>query len=178
MKHLLNTLYVLSEDSYLSLNGENVVVSQGENQLGRFPLHTLENILCFSYKGASPALLGACVKRGIHFCFFTPNGRFLARVCGETSGSVLLRQQQSIASMDPVQTVRFAKNLLMGKVYNSRWVLERATRDHPQRVPVEALKAPENYKARCFSCKTPKASMNSWAWKGKQPRLILAGWMP
>ena len=43
--------------------------------------------------------------------------------------------------MDPVQTVRFAKNLLMGKVYNSRWVLERATRDHPQRVPVEALKA-------------------------------------
>ena len=141
MKHLLNTLYVLSEDSYLSLNGENVVVSQGENQLGRFPLHTLENILCFSYKGASPALLGACVKRGIHFCFFTPNGRFLARVCGETSGSVLLRQQQSIASMDPVQTVRFAKNLLMGKVYNSRWVLERATRDHPQRVPVEALKA-------------------------------------
>ena len=141
MKHLLNTLYVLSEDSYLSLNGENVVVSQGENQLGRFPLHTLENILCFSYKGGSPALLGACVKRGIHFCFFTPNGRFLARVCGETSGSVLLRQQQSIASMDPVQTVRFAKNLLMGKVYNSRWVLERATRDHPQRVPVEALKA-------------------------------------
>ena len=27
------------------------------------------------------------------------------------------------------------------KVYNARWVLERATRDHPQRVPVEKLKA-------------------------------------
>ena len=30
---------------------------------------------------------------------------------------------------------------LLGKVYNARWVLERATRDHPQRVPVEKLKA-------------------------------------
>ena len=28
----------------------------------------------------------------------------------------------------------------MGKVYNARWVLERATRDHPQRVPVDELK--------------------------------------
>lgn len=30
MKHLLNTLYVLSEDSYLALEGENVVVERGE----------------------------------------------------------------------------------------------------------------------------------------------------
>lgn len=140
MRHLLNTLYVLTEDSYLSLNGENVVVSQGEQQLGRFPLHTLENILCFSYKGASPALLGACAKRGVHFCFYTPNGRFLARTSGEIAGNVLLRQQQYIASMDPGQALRYGRNLLIGKVYNARWVLERATRDHPQRVPVEQLK--------------------------------------
>ena len=37
MKHLLNTLYVLSEDSYLSLNGENVVVSQGKINWGGSP---------------------------------------------------------------------------------------------------------------------------------------------
>lgn len=33
-----------------------------------------------------------------------------------------------------------ARNFILGKVYNARWVLERATRDHPQRVPVEQLK--------------------------------------
>ena len=60
MRRLLNTLFVLTEDSYLSLDGENVVISQEKKEVGRLPLHTLESILCFSYPGASPALMGAC----------------------------------------------------------------------------------------------------------------------
>ena len=60
MRQLLNTLFVLSEDAYLSVNGENVVISREQKEVARFPLHTLEGILCFSYAGASPALMGAC----------------------------------------------------------------------------------------------------------------------
>ena len=41
---------------------------------------------------------------------------------------------------DPFASCRYARGFLLGKVYNARWVLERATRDHPQRVPVERLK--------------------------------------
>ena len=48
MRRLLNTLYVFTEDAYLALDGENVVVRRGEGELGRVPLHTLEGILCFS----------------------------------------------------------------------------------------------------------------------------------
>ena len=54
MRRLLNTLFVLSENAYLSLDGENVVVSQDRQETARFALHTLEGILCFSYAGASP----------------------------------------------------------------------------------------------------------------------------
>lgn len=50
MKKLLNTLYVMNEEAYLSLDGENIVVSANKNVLGRIPLHTLENVVCFSYK--------------------------------------------------------------------------------------------------------------------------------
>ena len=57
MRQFLNTLFVLSEDAYLTLDGENVVVSRGKSEVGRVPLHTLESILCFSYSGASPALM-------------------------------------------------------------------------------------------------------------------------
>ena len=60
MRQFLNTLFVLSEDAYLTLDGENVVVSRGKTEVGRVPLHTLESILCFSYAGASPALMGKC----------------------------------------------------------------------------------------------------------------------
>lgn len=73
--------------------------------------------------------------------FFTPRGRFLARSVGETKGNVLLRQQQFRAADDADASCRYAKGFLLGKIYNARWVLERATRDHPQRVPVDKLKA-------------------------------------
>lgn len=141
MRHLLNTLFVLTEDSYLALEGENVVVLREDETLGRYPLHTLEGILCFTYKGASPALMGACAKRGVSLCFFTPRGRFLARSCGEARGNVLLRKTQYAVSADEAASCLIARCMISGKLYNARWVLERATRDHALRVDSDALKA-------------------------------------
>ena len=141
MRHLLNTLFVLTEDSYLALDGENVLVLREEETLGRFPLHALENILYFGYKGASPALMGACAKGETGLCFFSPNGRFLARVCGETRGNVLLRKKQYAVSENETESCLIARNMIAGKLTNARWVLERATRDHAMRVDVGALKS-------------------------------------
>lgn len=141
MRHLLNTLFVLTEDSYLALDGENVLVLQNEDTIGRFPLHTLEGILYFGYKGASPALMGACAKHGVGLCFMTPNGRFLARACGESRGNVLLRKIQCRISDSEDESCIIARNFIAGKLYNARWVLERATRDHALRVDTDRLKA-------------------------------------
>lgn len=94
MKKLLNTLYVTSENSYLGLDGENIVVFEDNKEKGRLPLHNLEGIVSFGYRGVSPALMGACAERNISLCFMTPQGKFLARVNGKTRGNVLLREQQ------------------------------------------------------------------------------------
>ena len=74
---MLNTLFVTSEDAYLALENENIIVFRGEDKVGQYPLQILENVVSFSYRGASPALMGACAKDGVHLCFLTPNGRFL-----------------------------------------------------------------------------------------------------
>ena len=81
MRKLLNTLFVTSENAYLSLDGENVVASRDGQEAARYPLHMLSGILSFSYAGASPALMGACAKRGVSLAFCTPGGRFLAPGC-------------------------------------------------------------------------------------------------
>ena len=75
MRHLLNTLFVTSEDIYLSLDGENVVANRERQEVARYPLHTLSGIISFSYPGASPALMGACASRDISLAFCTPRGR-------------------------------------------------------------------------------------------------------
>ena len=140
MRKLLNTLFITSEDSYLALENENVVVQSGDVRKGQFPLSILEGIVCFTYKGASPALMGACAERGIQLCFMTPSGRFLARACGRDRGNVLLRKQQYRVSDDPAKSCLIARNMILGKAYNSRWILERALRDHALRLDAEALK--------------------------------------
>lgn len=134
MKHLLNTLYVTSEDAYLSLEGENVLVNRNKTVAGRFPLHNLEQIVCFSYPGASPALMGACAERDIGLCFCTPRGKFLARSGGITRGNVLLRRTQYRYADDPTESVRIAKMMIFGKVHNARWSMERTRRDHKLRI--------------------------------------------
>ena len=54
MKQLLNTLFVTSEDIYLSLEGGNVLANRDKTVVARYPLHTLQAIVSFSYAGASP----------------------------------------------------------------------------------------------------------------------------
>lgn len=140
MRKLLNTLYVMTENCYLTLDGENIVIQDGKKTLGRFPLHTLENIICFTYKGASPALIGACAERKIGMSFFSPRGAFWGRVVGKEYGNVLLRKEQYRISDDDNRRVAYVKNMIIGKIFNSRWSIERTLRDHAYRVDSEKLK--------------------------------------
>ena len=140
MKKLLNTLYVTSENSYLSLDGENVVVLDDKTEIGRLPLHNLEGIVSFGYRGTSPALMGACAERGISLCYLTPQGKFLARVSGKIKGNVVLRQQQYASSQDEQISLDIARNCILGKVHNARWVLERAVRDHSLQIDTDKVR--------------------------------------
>lgn len=140
MKKLLNTLYITSSDRYLSLDGENVVVLSEKQEIGRVPLHNLEAIITLGFTGASPALMGACAKRNISLSFLSHSGRFLARVSGEEKGNVFLRKRQYFLSECSNESLDIAKSFITGKIFNGRWVLERATRDHAMRINVEKLK--------------------------------------
>lgn len=141
MRQMLNTLFVTSEDVYLSLDGENVVANRGGAAVARYPLHTLQTIVSFSYSGASPALMGACAKRNIGLAFCTPGGRFLARISGQTHGNVLLRRTQYRVADDPGESCRAARMMILGKVYNARWSVERTRRDHALRIDGERFEA-------------------------------------
>lgn len=141
MKKLMNTLYITSEDSYLSLDGENIVIYEDKEEKGRLPLHNLEGIVSFGYRGTSPALMGACAERNISLCYLTPQGKFLARVTGKVKGNVILRKQQYASSLDEQFGLEIARNCILGKVHNSRWILERAIRDHSMQIDTEKVKS-------------------------------------
>ncbi|MGG1691351.1 type I-C CRISPR-associated endonuclease Cas1c [Heyndrickxia ginsengihumi] len=145
MKKLLNTLFITQPDVYLSLDGDNIVLLKEQERLGRLPLHNLEAVVSFGYTGASPALMGYCAERNISFVFFTMNGRFLARVIGQSRGNVVLRKKQYRVSDDEHMSARIARNFIIGKIYNHKWIIERMTRDYPLRVDVNQFKEVSHY---------------------------------
>lgn len=145
MKKLLNTLYVTNPDYYLSLDGLNIVVNEKNNEIGRVPLHNLEGIVTFGYTGVSPALMGECAKNNISLSFMSYSGKFLAGVHGGVKGNVTLRKEQYAISEDMSKCTNIAKNFIIGKIYNSKWVIERAIRDYPLRLDIEKLKQKSLY---------------------------------
>ncbi len=145
MKKLLTTLYITLPDAYLALKGENISVIKDDQSIGRVPLHNLEAICTFGRQGASPALMAACIERNIAITFLTTNGRIRGRVIGPSNGNVVLRKTQYRISDDDKKSAEIAKYFLVGKLYNSKWILERMTRDHGLRIDKEKFKKASVY---------------------------------
>lgn len=140
MRRLLNTLYVITPDSYLACDGENVLIRIDKEIKFRIPVHNLESIICFGFAGASPALMALCCERGVALSFLTGYGRFLGRVSGAVSGNVLLRRTQYRWADDEAITARLARRFIAAKIMNGRTLLHRVLRDHPDVVEQAALR--------------------------------------
>src|SRR4030066_970956 len=139
MKKLLTTLFVTTQGAYLSKEGETVVVKiDGEVAL-RLPVHTLGGIVCFGQVSCSPYLMGFCAENSVAISFLTENGGFLAKVQGPVSGNVLLRREQYRRADDLKASASIASSLLIGKIANCRTVLQRALRDHSEKIDTDAF---------------------------------------
>lgn len=145
MKRLLNTLYVTSPDAYLSLDGENIVISEHKDELGRVPFSNLENIFTFGRQGASPALMRKAAGEGVGLTFLSATGRFMCRVEGERRGNVLLRREQYRIADDKARSLKIAVNIIGAKTVNARAVLLRAIRDHPMMPNKDKISAAAEY---------------------------------
>ncbi len=132
MKHLLNTLYVTSQGSYLARDGETVLVRQDGETKVHIPIHTLSSIICFGQVSCSPPLLGLCGARNVSVAFLTEQGKFLARVQGPVSGNVLLRREQYRRADDKERAAEIARSVVVAKILNSRTALLRTAREHSE----------------------------------------------
>lgn len=140
MKQLLNTLYVMTQGAYLTLDHETVKVEvEGKTQL-QVPLHHLGAIFTVGNVMMSPFLIERSAEDGRAVVLLDRNGRFMARIIGKTTGNVLLRQAQYEAVMDERRSARIAKNIVAGKLQNARQILLRSARETEDREAEERLR--------------------------------------
>lgn len=134
MKKLLNSLYITRQETYLHKDRETLVIMQGSERLGQFPILTIGNILCFGQVSVSPALMGFCGEKGVGLSFYSLYGKFLARVLGKQTGNVLLRRTQYRWADEEARSVFIARTMVGAKIANCRSVLLRELRNHGESV--------------------------------------------
>lgn len=139
MQEVLNTLYVTTEHAYLRLDHDTLRMEVEKETTFRMPLLHLRSIVCFGNILLSPALIHRCSEEGRSIVFLDQNGRFKARLEGPTTGNVLLRRAQHEALTETLHTLCIARNIVVGKLQNSRQVLLRAMREADQTEDAELL---------------------------------------
>lgn len=140
MKQLLNTLFVMTEGSYLHLESETVKVKlDGETRL-QVPLHHLGGFVLFGNVMTSPFLLHKCAEDGRSVVLLDRNGRYRCRMVGKVGGNVLLRHQQHLTIADTARQAAIVRNLVAGKLQNARQVLLRGQREAKDDADTSALR--------------------------------------
>ncbi len=129
MTNLQNTLYVTTPGAWLRKDHENVAVRVEKQTVLSVPIHHLAGIVCFGRVGVSHGLVQACGSAGVALSFLSRTGRFLGRLEGPVSGSVLLRRAQYRLADDTTASARLARCFVIGKVANARALLLRGARE-------------------------------------------------
>jgi CRISP-associated protein Cas1 len=157
MKQLLNTLYVMTQGAYLSLDHETVRVEVGGELKLQVPLHHLGSIVTVGNVMISPFFLGKCGEDGRAVVILDRNGRYKCRMVGKTTGNVLLRQVQYQAVQDGAKTTNLAAAMTAGKVKNARNVLMRSAREASDPDEEKRLRKSADVQADAlFHLKTPR----------------------
>jgi CRISP-associated protein Cas1 len=141
MQKLLNTLFVSTQGSYLLKEGQSVIVNFEKSTLLRLPIHAISGIVCFGNVAISPYLLDLCMRNNVYVSILSKYGRFIARIQGPISGNVLLRRSQYRKADLEKNVTEVAYAILIGKIANSKTILQRALRDHKDKVDVKKLRS-------------------------------------
>lgn len=136
MKKLLNTIFINQQNAYLHKERETIIVKVGDEKIGQFPALVIHSIFCFGQVTVSPPLLAYCIEQSIEVAYFTEFGRFLCRILGTPKGNVILRRTQFRWADDNARSTSIARNMIAGKIANSRAVLQRELRNAGPNVDV------------------------------------------
>lgn len=132
MAQILNTLYVTQEGAYVRLENDTLVIEIDGTKKLRVPLHHIGSVVCFGKASMSLPSIHRCADDGISVVLLDRNGRFKARVEGSVSGNILLRKAHFSKADDEGFAAKIARNMLAGKIRNTRHLLVRALRDNKE----------------------------------------------
>ena len=124
-----NTLYLTTPSTVVHRDHLTLRVEIERQTRLTVPIHHLESICAFGQVVVTPPAMALCWDHQVAVHYHTENGYLLAQVLGSGDTRYLLRRAQYAAADSPLEASRIARQLVAGKLQNSRSNLLRAGRE-------------------------------------------------
>ncbi len=142
-----NTLYLTTPGTYvardhltlrvkvpLGPSGAPATLENLKSEISNFkslsiPIHHLESICVFGPSTVSAPALDLCWENGVAVNYLSEWGHLQARMTGVADTSVTLRRTQFRAADDPAKCAAISRQIIAGKIQNSRNSLLRGARE-------------------------------------------------
>lgn len=124
-----NVLYLTTSGNYINRDHLTLRVEFEKQLKLAVPIHHIESICSFGQNSFSPQALELCWKNGVAVNCFSENGYFHGRWEGTANTSVVLRRTQYRKADDAEFCTALARQIVAGKIQNSRQIVLRSARE-------------------------------------------------
>lgn len=125
----IGTLYIIAQGSRITRVGERLIVRDKENKiLQDIPFFRLRQVVCFGGVELTSAATYKLMQHDIDVLYMTLTGRFKYRLSNFTRTAAFCRQMQYKHSLDNDFRIKISRQILRGKLVNSKRFLVKRNR--------------------------------------------------
>jgi CRISPR-associated endonuclease Cas1/group II intron reverse transcriptase/maturase len=135
----MTTLYVTDQGAYLKVQHQQFLVfHQGELRC-QVPVNRVSHIVLFGCCNLSHGAVSLALRQRIPVLYLYQKGRYFGRLETEGQAEVEYLVRQVQCALDPDFTRRQAKSIVLGKLHNSRILLQRLNRRVRTEIAAKAI---------------------------------------
>lgn len=128
MRRINKTIYITSDDLYIHCDHDSLALMKDRSIVTRIPVTAIEQIVIFGNVTISSYVIRFCNENHILMTYLSEYGNIYGSIFGTWYGNVDLRDKQ-YRLHDSNRDIGLVRNILLGKMNNSRNVIMRCAKD-------------------------------------------------
>jgi CRISP-associated protein Cas1 len=133
------TLYLLEQGTSLYRDYQRLIVNVPQRERLEIPLREIERILVFGNIQLSTPVINSCMEAEIGIFFLSPYGQYRGHLWSSQKMPIHTERVQLERHREPEFQLAICRAILLGKLTNSRRLLQRANRRYRSEVVARAI---------------------------------------
>jgi CRISPR-associated protein Cas1 len=127
----LRTLYVHEHGAIIRCEDEHLRIFKDEIELLSLPAFKIDQIVLFGNSQVTTSAMKFCLRNLIPIIVLSGTGQYFGAIESTNNQNVVLQQKQFERLADQVFVIETARQIVAGKIWNSRTLLQRRQRKAP-----------------------------------------------